>query len=461
MKNNQEYQKLIELRNAIIGKSQAQTNLQNIKQKQDQLQFTLVEPNRYRPKQTCTQQLIDEFDAPYLRSAKKKATRRDVKSRLFISFLWLLLTAAVVAAIGFLTYLVSIWSWNTSITSMTSKPYMGEMMAYETAVGIHLFALSVLLGVGGFIGFAMIGAENVALKIGGIIVGIGFGICCVIAFFTSFSYFYSVVSGFWETLLLAIASLLFFPKFLLALLIILPPILLTIGIIAMMMFMFYRLYCLNVDFEGSYQAPRIDRSSLMKSEAYQKAQEQDRKNEVIERANYEQYYMNELANYNQMNSAYSSAKTQYQGIINRCDGIIRNSDILHSSQKNLECINIILYYFESRRAITIREALNLYVQDERMLRIEHQLNDLQGELIRAMKTEVNRLSSRLDNVQSAITTEIATVTKTLNNQTATLEKAANKIREDNNRNAENLRREQAQMVRELGFLYTESRLHRN
>ena len=332
------------------------------------------------------------------------------------------------------------------------------MMPYEVAVGIHLFALTIVLTVVAIItgllayGDHLPGALYTAMTLS-IVLG-------VTSLITSFVYFYSPVSGLIETFLMFIAAFLYIPKFFVALFFVvlfMAVVVLTIFFVGLMIYL-----CVKVEshHRTSYVTPTIDMTPLYNSNEYKEAKEKDALATAEDLRIYREYYDAVKANHNKAIALHQNAIAQYQKIVNDCTKIIQTSDILHSSQKNLDCINTILCYFELRRAVTVQEAINLYVQDQQMMRIESKLDEIQRATISTLRQEVNRLSAKLDQVQTAISSDIATVNKTLKTQTDTINKSIERLRADNNSNAASLMAIQAQSASTLGHIYTETRLQR-
>ena len=448
LQNNVEYQQLLKLRGAIVGKKQAQTQLAQARKTLGDMRFSLTSPNERAPIKVHTQAMIKEFEAPTVDSAYQAASRRD-KGLNAIKNIFLVLLAIGIVILGvFLIYRLAIWSWNGSIGKMISEPYMSSMIDYEVAVGIHLFALFFVLAIGAVI-FGFLGGVHPAFFAGTAILGTG----GVVSFFASFSYYYSIGSGFWEKLFAFIASFLFIPKFFLAFGYLLPFVLCVIGTPLLSGFLIFLCFRGTRSRVSTYKKPQIDLTELKNSKAYKEAEERDRKATEEDRELYRVLYNKEVDHYNKMIDIRKDAVAKYEKLIISCDKTIRSLDILHSSQKNLECIDNILYYFDMRRAKTIQEAINLYIQDQHMIKIQNQLSELQRETIRAMRQEVDRLSSRLDSMESAISREIQTVNRSINTQTATLDKSINELRKDNNRNASMMIAEQSRMASEISHMY--------
>lgn len=458
LKDNPQYKELLNLRSAIIGKQQAQQCINDVTKKKDSLKFTL-EPPEKRDKVTLhTDELERVFKSPTIQQSRSAANKKDfaaIRAKKFL-FSFLALLFLVVGAICI--YFAAVWTWNTSITSMTTKAYMGEMMPYEVAVGIHLFALTIVLAVlaivTGILAYSdyVPGALYTAM-VTSIVLG-------VVSLIISFVYFYSPVSGFIETVLMFLAAFLYIPKFFSALIFVIVfmlAVVLTVFLVGRMIYL-----CANAKrkHRSSYKTPTIDMSELYNSKEYREAKEKDALATAEDLKIYKEYYNAAKANHDKKILSHQNAIAQYQRIVSNCTKTIQSSDILHSSQKNLDCINTILCYFELRRAVTVQEAINLYIQDQQMMRIENKLDEIQRATISALKQEVNKLSAKLDQVQTAISNDIATVNKTLKTQTDTINKSIEQLRADNNSNARSLMEIQSQSASTLGHIYTETRLKR-
>lgn len=458
LKDNPQYKELLTLRSAIIGKQQAQQCINEVTKKKEALRFTLEPPEKRESITLHTDELEMVFKSPAIQQSRSAAKKKDFTAIRAKRFLFVL-SAILLAVIGAICiYFAAVWTWNTSISGMTTKMYMGEMMPFEVAVGIHLFALTVVLAVLAVVTGILAYNDHVpgalyTAMVASIVLG-------AVSLITSFIYFYAPVSGFIETVLMFFAAFLYIPKFFVALifvLIFMIPLVLTVFLVGLMIYL-----CINAkrNHTTSYKTPKIDMNDLYNSKEYKEAKEKDALATAEDLRLYKEYYTAARANHNKNIEAHQNAIAQYQRIVNNCTKTIQASDLLHSSQKNLDCINTLLCYFELRRAVTVQEAINLYIQDQQMMRIENKLDEIQRATISALKQEVNKLSAKLDQVQTAISNDIATVNKTLKTQTDTINKSIERLRADNNSNARSLMAIQSQSASTLGHIYTETRLQR-
>lgn len=453
---NQEYNSLLKLRDAIIGKAEAQKKLKSTTQSLNNMKFTLPLVSE-RPSITIhTDALKEKYEDPSINIARKAARKRDQRINPIKNFFLVLLAITVLILGGLLIYLAARWSWNTSINSMITQPYMGEMIDYVVAVGIHLFALSIMC----IILTAIVGriAYNSLDHTGWFVaLSVILGVCSLASLIASFSYYYSIYNGFWEHLLGFIASFLFFPKFLTAFFIIIPFILtigLTLGGSGYLIFICFRGVSTRI---STYKKPQLDYTPLYESDEYKQAVILDQEATRQDRAEYSVCYQNEKANFEKRQATYRQAIAKYQSIINSCDHTINNANFLHFSYRNLDSVNTILYYFDYNRADSIKEAINEYIRDQQFISMKNQLAAAQQEHMRQMELQRIEFSNKLDKLQNTFVSEISKVSDALNSQTEILKDSLEKLRADNNRNAQRLADEQRESARELAFLYIELR----
>ena len=119
---------------------------------------------------------------------------------------------------------------------------------------------------------------------------------------------------------------------------------------------------------------------------------------------------------------------KYWSIIRNCKATIENaSEFLHPSYHNLKSLDTIIYYFEYNRADTITKAINEYIRDQQHIQMINKLDDMQRNQIRMMQKAVGTITNRLDSMQNAITSEIATVRSATEQQTAVIQKESENL----------------------------------
>ncbi len=462
MIDNDEYRELIALRNAIVGKQQATENLNKTTKALNGLQFSLPAPEKRAPITVHTDALIEQFEKPDIDRAKARAKKHDQKANRRKKFLLFLAVLATLAVGAIAIYFIALWSWNTGIPTLMDWCDI----TYQEAVGIQLFSLSVLLI---FSGIIMISNADKSLDYDRVInaFGIVLDLAGVIPFFASFPYYFSGVDGFWEGVWTFLSLIVAIFWGIAAFLFTLPFVGVVIGTVFFVGWIIVKCVEASDNKINTYTKPKIDRQELYKSEGYRQATARDEKATADDRKMYLAYYQDAQNKHQSLVRAYETAIQKYKDIIKECDFTYWESEILHSSQKNLEWINAILYYFELRRATKISDAINLYMQDQHMLRVENRikgieskLNEMQKQNARMLREGIDQLSRRLDNIQNSVSSDISKVTSALNNQTAGLQKTLNKLREENRQNSERMIEAERATARELGYLYYETRLQR-
>ncbi len=513
---NAEHEELLGLRSALIGKPQAIKQRDEITRKKNAAKFTLIPPKDYQcsvPK--YSEKLIQKYEEPILQPYQSKASEKakavavkaakeavkasspsataGVLGRVFLIILLLALGIGALCLGIYLIYISAVWSWNSSISSSMNTPYLWNDggLDYTSSVIVHLLSLCLCFA-GLTIIFYSLGSNNDdAYYIGAWISGI---LACLLPI-VSVIYYYSVSNGFWEgllyTLLLIPAFLIAIPKVLFTLIYTVPFFLALAATVLSVIWIGYlvckSVYSINGGINGGklnlsekkrtvynkvyndifwkeyhreYNPPKINYSPLYNSKEYKDAQEREEKELVEMRNNYQNYFNAEFQQHNNLIKAYNEAIAKYNTIINNCNAVIQRSNLLNDNQKDLKTVNIILYYFDCRRARTVTEALNVYNTDLHQMRMEQKLDDIQRTTTIAINEGVRRIENQLDAMQTAISRDIASVNSTLNSQTATIEKALEKMRRDNERHANMIADEQRRTTSQLGYIGNEVRLDR-
>ncbi len=186
---------------------------------------------------------------------------------------------------------------------------------------------------------------------------------------------------------------------------------------------------------------------------YRAAEELDKRSNESNQKAAEYRYQQEEKAYQEQLTPYNRAISEYNGLIAKCREIINRCDLLHSSQKTVACVDNILYYFESRRATTVKEALNLYIEDQKHIALMDSLNTMQRNIIVTMQNEIRAFSAQMDRQHTELMQDIDKVNRALATQNKILEKA----RQDSNRNADRIVSAQHATSNELNSIYHEVR----
>ena len=127
-----------------------------------------------------------------------------------------------------------------------------------------------------------------------------------------------------------------------------------------------------------------DYSKLYETEEYQKACQTDRLNAEKKRASYQKAYEKACATHQEQLKIHEQKLKDYQQRVldaandlkNNINAQIKASTVLHDDQKNLDMIYSILYWMEHNYADTIKEALNLILQEDRHQEMTAGLNKI-------------------------------------------------------------------------------------
>ncbi|MBR2019074.1 MAG: hypothetical protein IKA05_01590 [Clostridia bacterium] len=429
--NNAEYQNLLRLRQAIIGKAEAQKKVDETKEKINKMSFEMDPPSEIKVERNA-QDLKFQFEAPFRDKARREADRVEKIKRA----MWILLAIAVAVVGIWLTVISFKWQMGASISATMSNSYLGDTFTYREATGIYWFSVSFLLliltVVSGFIGMANDWDDILGKTC--MIVTIVAGILCVITYCVGFSgYASSVSGGFWKVITW-FSSFLTIPLTFIRMIYPLVPLLALAATGTGVGFSIY--FCANVDV--SLAPLNLDYTSLYSSKEYKIALEKDRSETVIERARYEAEYNLELQKFHREKQILQDGLKKFQAIVNNCNSIINQSTFLHSSYKNVKTLNSILYYFEYNRADTIKEALNEQRHDQEMAQLKSQLSEMQRKHIEEMEVQRAAYERQMKELQNTMVAESEKATEAMNKQLSELQHELVEARYQADKNMERL-----------------------
>ncbi len=468
-------QQLLDVRSAILSIPQIQKEKEQVISKRNSTKFTLASPDNYQFERSRTADALERqfawpFLKPYHEEADKKATKArnaaeasvrrsnrlkfasKLSYRVLFAIILIVLSLGVLVGGGFLSYIVANWSWETSIYEFMNSTYLGDSgFLREYAEGIHLMSLS----------FALIALcipaiivawkidENfvrIPLYIGG---GI-FGLAAIISIIASFFIFLSGESNFFLKILLVIPYLIFIPKAFFMWIYTMPFLLVPIATLTATAFaIFGCVKYIGSIYDASYydrrnvdngisevgnaeywrvynieysKAPYVSMTELHNSKKYQDALEFDEKQDLQTLSQYRDYYGEQVEKHNELLLQYSNAIDQYDKLIKKCKDIIATATFLNAHEKNVETINVIIYYIDYRHATTVREALKDYEDDKHRMRMEQMMSDFTKEYNRRMAQVVQGL----DDIQTDISVGLESINTTLNTNAMQLEDAMRK-----------------------------------
>ncbi len=486
LKGNAQYDELHSLRDAIVSRNKLDKEIAKLKGEQTNLKFSLTSPSNYVPtKTTCAEDLKKNFAAPILdpfnekvkkkaeKSANKKANAAFAaakRKKTFSVLGFLILIIAAIALSSVLIYISARWSWSSSMNYLVGKQWTNVEITYNGAVGFHLASL--ILPFGGAIAFFWAMAYNEIFD-GERIWYVLMSLCIALAsicLVAATIYYYTMFSGFWDVLVVTLLWFLFLPLTFCALFRSIVFAVLLIfsvwGIISLILVSINtisshadknnpelkRQAAYNSEYRrvmSSAHAPQVDYSDLYASDEYQRARDFDLESEIENRENYEKYYNEELNGHNKLVTAYKNAVSNCESLRRKYSAQIANCNLLHDSQKTLDCIDSILYYFESRRAETVKEALNLHIEDQKHIKLINTLNAVQQSFFRSVQQGVKEITMRMDKMQSAFSAEVSRVTQSINEEKAEIQRSLDNIRRENRKNSDRLLEEQKQTARTL------------
>ncbi len=475
--NNKDYDALIALRAALVGKPQAQKRVEEEKAKLNRMQLTL-------PKfHACTEEqdrLITEFSAPYIdpwkkrikekrESMQKSRQARTKRFRARRKFFFSLLVLALLTLGGFLTCFLAAWSFDAGVPAIMNSILNVDRVH---AIGIYLLALCLLFTAGTLtVAFFLFSHRKEILAwIVGIAGCIGGGYLLI----QSFIYYYSTSSGFWEILLTLLGSIFSIIRLLVAIFFVVPFVLVGTGTLILCILLWeyaksstwhagdrYLAKLLKSD-EAYLQSrdprPQIDLAPLQKEARYQEAVKKDQATSAARQEAYNKECEAARQKFTALQTSQRALVDKYVAILQNCDQTIRTSNILHDNQKNVKMIDTILYYFEMRRATTVREAMNEYQHDMDMQRLYAN----QQATARAMQDGMKELTAKLDKIKTTVAAEMTAANQmqvdAIQKQTAALNAQLSKMQEDERRHSANMESAANSIKGELGSIYTQIRI---
>ncbi len=508
---NEEHRELAWLRTCITTETQAKSELKKLQEQRRALKFNLEDPSKHIPYyDSSTAKMKEEFTesflAPYKEAAEHKALKEAEKcssavhksaskKNTFIIvgriILIILLIAVGIAAIiggGYLIVKTFTWSWNSSILNCINKKYLWSRpgdITYPMAVGSYCYSLALFSVVVAFI----FGVISVATKCNLIHIGTAFfGIAAFVSIIAGTINFYSDATGFWLGVGYFFVSIIFIPKILMLWIYIIPFILLilvTIAAIVGVIFLIVKIISSIIDkeivsssyqsekeydavynsvYQREYNPPKIDFSPLFATEKYKSAQKADEKKLMKAKEEYKDAYYKQLSEFNKLVKAYEDAIKKYQDKIGECVRAITSCNLLSDKQKNVETVDLILYYFDNRRARTVPDALNCYEEDSHRNRMEKIAKNTQTVITtqfegqtRAIMQEMSETRRVLEDKAEEIQENASRIAKEQREATDRIvneqRRSANRIAEEQRRSADRIAEGQSNISRGVNGIH--------
>lgn len=449
--NNSQYQALKELRYALAALPAAKQKMNAAQEEQEKHQRQLsaskgvlaAPPHSKNRKYTgrlkaSYEKTARQADAESTEKARNRAKQHDRAEATELRVLLAIVTLIVFGFTAYLVYIAAKWSWETSLPALMST----SGATHNEAVGLHLFALSVALFIGGAImmTFAPVfgidkESAGMSTRLGSGILMIGAGIVSLIA---SFVYYFSDVDGFW-----AVLGHIF---------LIIPAAFMSIialwrvfAFVASLMLLFISVSCmLSLIFNTEAKKRNysvivvksamkaLDYAPLYNSDVYKEAEKLDAEyDREMDEINIEKHRGIVEIETKYVN-AYQRSVSEYQATIKKCNDIIRNATFLHPDQRNLKLVDIIIYYLDHHLANTITEALQEYKRDQQHTQLIGSIEGLRQDL----RLGVTAITNKLNTMQNALSSEIASVRVATERQTAAIQQESERLREQNEKIAE-------------------------
>ncbi len=498
-------QQLVDLRGAILAKPEIIGERKKALNKRQSLRFTLESPNTYQIYQSDSatrleKKFADPILNPYRKNAEKKATAAEKKVtgsivgkrnfkrapkvafRVLASAFLVLATLAVLGGGGFLTYLVSDWSWETSISSFMQSSYLWDSgFTREAAIGIHMMSLS----------FALIVLGLVALLVGLrsdedwvhtmlIVVAVIFWSLSLITLIVSVASYCSLALNVFEWILYIFSYLMFIPKAFFMWIYIIPflfvPLatLIATGFAGFGCFKFIA-YMKEIhddetrdiyrearkpakaEYDKIYRlemakAPEPDVDSFRKTQEYKDAVAFDKAEDEASRKRYKEKYNAEQAKYKELVSQYDYAIAEYDKLIQQCDRIIKDATFLNEGDKNVKMINIIIYYIDTRYATSVREALADWETDRHRMRMEQKMDALRRETTRRIEQGIANIERSLNGIETSITQGFNSINQNLDRNASRIERSIEEFRKQDERHAEHLSSSVGRIASDVGYI---------
>ena len=363
-----EYKKLTDLWNALINKQNAEKCLEQTNEEIRNLKPQTPESIPVLKKCTwATDALKEAYAAPYKKEAKRIADNKKSAAdsrRILLSIVVIIAALALFALAVWMVVKLAQWGDQISFYKMRVE---GEDASIYT--GVHFLALSVLLAVIAAICFRRADDSTIWM-----VVSIGTVIAAVIIFIISLVKYWGVVDGFGPFIGAVVGIFLLIPDWFVALfsyaIVIVPmyvvPPLIIWGVIA-----FFDMSHTAPGSSKYYVEPKVDFSPLYNSNEYKSAQKKD--DDVSKK--WEKEYIELKKKYDSlcqsMYQTYLAKKKQlesnadiYKQKIAQCNSQINSATFIHSSYRNINMMQTIFYYINYNYADNLKEALNVYRDDE-------------------------------------------------------------------------------------------------
>ncbi len=390
-RNEAEYQKLKQLRQAIVNKSVYQQRQQEVSKRLANMGEAVLPP---RPqKVACTKYTKEadrEYAAPYRAEARRRAERKGNVVSTVKTTVASLLAIGVLGLIIWLYVIMTKWLWDISFHKMTLPD--GDWAIF---IAVHLLALAAILGIAALIVYFI--SDVWAMLPGGIA-----GLLVIVSFF----FYWSAVDSVGDFFAALIAPFILIVDFFVAMfaevLFLLP-----LAPIVVAIFLVYWYWEEIHDFlleNYNYVEPRIDYTAFHTTETYLKAKALDKaETEKLDRE-YPELLKKYEANCVQLRENHAARRNKnrelvqtYQKSIADCDRVINGATFLHSSYRNTKMIDTILYYIDYNFADNITQAMNVYRDDEH----KRQMRALEQSRIKAINDYTERMAAEARRAREA------------------------------------------------------------
>ena len=333
---------------------------------------------------------------------------------------------------------------------MVTDIYMSEIITYDIAVGIHLFALFFVLAVIAVVCGFMAVSVTPAFAAGSVV----FGLSGVVSLFASFAYFYSEATGFWSGVTYFFSALLYTPKFFSALLYVLPFCLAVIGTVALVAVLLYLCTKGVVTEIDTYEKPPIDLTKLKATPEYKAAEKRDAEATEKARAEYTIVYNKAKLAFNEKKEQLRLNVNRYAEIYNDCLKRIKAAKCVPNDKKTFEWISIILHYIDNGTARDAVDALREYKHDLEMAELREMITEMK-------KRHERELEAAYENGYRKAKGEAAAALRSIMRENERLEAALERSDREFDDKYRQLQESLARNERELRYNYDELRLLRN
>ena len=436
-KNQQEYQMLKNIREALIGVNEADAGIQKAKKSLQAIpsDSDLVHPNQWRFHFPELQKLIENREKKFKNIYSEESDRKRIGvTVLMLLALILIVSVLIVVSIRFpMQKYYDIYAEKAIFDEYINPniTFFGAFVAIAilTILAIGYFC-DVLVDFGGPI-----------LQVSKWIVAVVMAVVGVILLCISIGNMWRSQEGSLQFLSFLIANVACILRWLVAIVFWIPFMIVVcgmmLGIYAIEEYIFDSFSLFKPKEYCVYQ----DRE-FMNSIEYKRLVKQEEAMQEEKREEYRIHYNQMLQEYQKQREYYRKTIEKLQTIKENCLAEI-NSSILHPSQRKLEIVNKILFYFDRNRAYNLKDALNEMAHDEQLAAYVSQIKRLKREIdglkgtIETMKIEqFNRLEElqqqyqqELNRQKSEYSDQISILIKNMESYSAESDKNAQRLLE--------------------------------